>query len=144
MLPQKKKNVSLAQNAIVQTHRRKLFIYQSYDRLSESLTANLWLLEQFSKAALCTLLDLFCFGILLWAGCWARSAFSTTWYNHSYAEEQKGRRTPKEFHSYHKAANLHYWSSSSGRSSVKTKACGLSQHGQSRAINTEACLKCRM
>lgn len=82
-------SVSLAQNAIVQTHRRKPFSYQSHGRLSESLTANLWLLEQFTKAVLYTSLDLLLFWhLLLWAGCWARSAISTTWYNHSHRAEE--------------------------------------------------------
>lgn len=89
MMSQKIMSVSLAQTAMVQTHRRKRFSYQSHNGLSESLSSNLWLLEQFTKAVLYSLLYLFVFHwhLLLQAGCWARSATSMTWYNHSYRAE---------------------------------------------------------
>lgn len=85
MLPQKIMSASPAQNPTVQTHRRKPFSYQSHDRLSESLSANLWLLEHFAKALVYSLLVFLC--LVLQAACWARSAFSTAWYNHSYRAE---------------------------------------------------------
>lgn len=84
-LPQKILSVSLAQNPTVQTCRRKPFSYQSHDRLSESLSANLWLLEQFTKALVHSFLAFLC--LVLQAAYWARSAFTTAWYNHSYRAE---------------------------------------------------------